>query len=156
MPTGQWPLDAAWSVYAHRTAEATDYTNAYQHVCTVSTCEEWARLWNHLPSPSASVAVQGQTIGTWSWFHSGIRPEWEDPNNADGTTYVTITSGKHAWEALVVECVRGAAPEGLTGIQCKRVGARLKVSVWARAGAPSLSGWLQGATSCVFTVNKRK
>ena len=62
-----------------------------REVCEFKTIEEFWLNWTHLPRPSEVFTAGGQTkevegriIDGYSIFKKGIRPEWEDKNNAEG------------------------------------------------------------------------
>ena len=62
-----------------------------KQVCEFSTVEDFWKHWAYVPRPSeifsdgkSHKSVAGRTIDTFSIFKKGIKPEWEDPENAKG------------------------------------------------------------------------
>ena len=163
------PIDP-WSLYVHGIADATSYKTSYVHMVTVSTCAEWARMWNHMHSeciarPDVIVKTQGIDVTTWSFFRRGIKPEWEDPANHNGSTLtarVTLPpdDATNVWAALVLECARGAAPDQVVGVQVTRKKSRHtfsnKFDIWLSCRAtPELHAWADLLTGLEFELGKR-
>ena len=63
-----------------------------KQVCEFTTVEDFWKHWAFIPRPSEifsdgqinKKSIGGRTIDTFSMFKKGIRPEWEDPENAKG------------------------------------------------------------------------
>lgn len=121
----------------------------------LDTCEEWGRAWPHLHpelmgSSKRSVAIRGRIVVAWSLFRDGIRPEWEHPANEGGVTLffrsvLTSAQAVQLWTDLVVECVRGAVPDGVVGVLVSKRPANngnvfIKSEVWTRGGSTGSDG----------------
>lgn len=165
------PVDP-WSLYAHGAADAASYNTAYVHVFKVETCEQWGAVWNHVPMhaihrPDARVRVRGIAVTSWSFFRDGVLPEWEHPANKRGATLTARVAlaphdASELWKCLMVECVRGAAPDEVLGVQIARKQSRhasfTKVDVWLASDARlhPLREWVVGLTGVHdFQVGRR-
>tara|TARA_Y100000741_G_scaffold346741_1_gene313389 strand:+ start:118 stop:678 length:561 start_codon:yes stop_codon:yes gene_type:complete len=81
-----------WSLYAHYwTNERKNYTNDYEKIHTVSTVQDFWRMFNNIPNPSSflneMVLINGKQVVTFSFFKSNIKPEWEDEHNEKGSEW---------------------------------------------------------------------
>jgi hypothetical protein len=163
------PLDP-WSFYAHGVADAASYNAAYTHLITVTTCLEWGHAWNYvrpdcIARPDVAVKLRGMEVTAWSFFRAGIKPEWEDPSNHNGSTLTARASlppeaATRVWTALVAECARGAAPAHVVGVQVARKrskhGFSTKFDVWLSCHAtPHLQAWVERVTGLRFELSKR-
>ena len=172
------PLPASWDLYAHTLAPGSAYQNAYTRLITLDTCEAWAATWNHVPGADTLAThskvvkmKRGARVVGYSLFRLGVKPEWEDPANHLGKTLSVRTpsmrpdAAQKVWTALVVECVRGAADDGLVGVQCfqKRSGRDapvvvLKFDLWlcAHADAERIARHARTLTGLRFEVTPRR
>ena len=148
MTSSSHPLADAWSLYAHPLADASTYRAAYTLLGTVTTCEEWGALWQHVPGADSfakhdvGVMLRKQRIVALSFFRGATKPEWEHPDNHGGTTLTTRTTlppdrARDVWTSLVADCARGAVEDGLLGVQVSQKWGRhapsLKFDLWLHA-----------------------
>jgi len=164
-------LERPWSLYAHGIADGNTYGNAYLKIAHIDTCEEWARVWNHcnvqhIGRTDVKINILGNQITTWSLFQRDIHPEWEHKDNMGGITlshrsYMTPAIASETWTSLVIECVRGASPNAVLGIQVSqrfgRTAAMMKYDVWLASGARVVDviQWLYDVTSQPFSIVPR-
>ena len=96
-------------------------------------------MWRHvhpelLSDPCRTVAVGGAAVVGWSFFRSGVPPEWEDPANRGGAIFflrVGYPQASAMWQTLNVECARGAMPDEVNGVKMTRKGtAFVRADVW--------------------------
>ena len=158
--TPRHPLDQPWDLYLHHTGGSSSdtYGSAYVHALRVETCEQWGAMLQHVPPLGRACArgkirtLQGHVSG-YSFFRNGILPEWEHPSNERGSTLLArltdAAAADHAWQALLCECGRGAAPACVTGVQMtvrdSRWGLHCRISAWTtkRKGSAALTReWL--------------
>lgn len=89
-------LQHTWVLWEHmpveRGASEQQWKDSMKQICEFSTVEEFWNHWAFVPRPSeifsdgkTSKSVAGRTIDTFSIFKKGIKPEWEDPENAKGS-----------------------------------------------------------------------
>lgn len=160
-----------WTLYAHTQATSNTYTDSFSHVASMSTLEEWAAVWNNcyphlVGDPLQSVVINGNRISSWSLFRDDIQPKWEHPENENGITLTHRTNvddinAQHVWRDLVFECIRGAFPDYILGVQVTQKPSRhttfIKFDVWVASGTePSHAQHvLLNATNLNFTVSLR-
>lgn len=169
--TDTHPLPDTWTLYAHSQADSMTYHVSYDRITTVATCEDWGRFWNHIPhglvgTHDRDVHVRGRRVQTWSYFKNETQPEWEHPDNHNGLTFVCRLHGdeaRRAWQTLLVECTRGAAPSAMVGIQVTQKPSRrqspfVRCDAWFSAGATSAAAkaWLKEATQLDFAASVRE
>ena len=158
-------------MYAHTQATSNTYTDSFSHVAKMSTLEEWAAVWNHchphlVGDPFQSVVIHGNRISSWSLFRNDIQPKWEHPENDNGFTLTHRTNvddinAQCVWRDLVFECIRGAFPDYILGIQVTQKPSRhttfIKFDIWIASGVdPSHAQHvLANATNLTFTISLR-
>lgn len=161
-----------WTLYAHGAADAIRYHSSIHYVTTITSCEDWGRVWNNVPfqtlrNVDKAVVVHGTRVNTWSLFRRNTEPEWEHPDNHGGTTLTYRVGHPHdvfpTWRELMVECVRGASPPAVLGIQVtqkKGRNVRSRFDVWLRASPPealrAAQQWLHTITNFYFEVTPRE
>lgn len=143
------PLETPWTFRAHGPADATRYNECHTHLLTVTTVEEWGAAFRHVPGGEVfaanAVTMAGKPVTGVSLFREGVRPEWEDPANAGGTTLAlrSMLSPAQAGDAWATLCA-GAAGETLgedvLGVvvaqkRNSRQACLLKFEVWLRRGS---------------------
>lgn len=161
-----------WRLYAHFQANANTYGTSYVHMVTIESLETWARVWNNVPfhvlaRDDSVVCVGGKRVTTYSLFRDTVLPEWEDPTNANGHTLthrVTHNAARalplEVWKSLFVECIRGAEPDDVVGVQVTKKQTRgalvVKFDVWLRASADvaAVSEWLEHVVHLPFTSSR--
>lgn len=158
-----------WNLYAHCVSTAETYGASYEQVARIDSLETWAGVWNHvhpelIGSQTFELLVNRKKITSWSLFREHISPEWEHPKNQHGCTLThrvaADVNAADAWTTLVMECVRGAEPDGVNGIQVTqkryRSGILVKLDVWldSKDIAPSVE-WLRTLTGFNFQLNPR-
>ena len=160
-----------WTLYAHTQATSNTYTDSFSHVASMSTLEEWAAVWNNcyphlVGDPSQYVVIHGNRISTWSLFRNDIQPKWEHPENENGFTLTHRTNvddinAQHAWRDIVFECIRGAFPDYILGVQVTQKPSRhttfIKFDIWVASGTDLSHAQhvLFNATNLNFTVSLR-
>lgn len=162
----------SWTLYAHTQSTLDTYNSSYTPLATVADLRAFARLWNHVHpqlvgSLTHGVAIAKQRVYSWSFFRSDVSPEWEHPRNHGGhtLTYRVPPSARggvaELWKTLVIECVRGAEPEGVLGVQVTQKLARgasfVKFDVWLAStyAPPEGIAWLIDVTGQTFAVSPR-
>lgn len=144
-------LDQAWVAWEHRNfnnRNATKdkvqsmYHNSFAWVGEYKTIGSFWRLFNNLPSPSAffgttgpRAQVGGRPVQGWSIFARGVKPEFEDPQNASGgevrVTCPTLDVCDEWWRNVVMALTRGALSEsGVLGARVMDKSNRQKTSTW--------------------------
>lgn len=90
------PLRYSWAIWEQimqSSDKSAQYSDATHKVSSFSSVQEFWKLWNHMPQPSELLEqrriVREQpdglhVIDAIMIFRDGIRPEWEDPLNANG------------------------------------------------------------------------
>lgn len=140
------PIDP-WTLYAHTHSTSNTYVESFTHVATMESLEDWAGVWNNchpdlVGNPNKSVLVNGNRISSWSLFRGNIKPKWEHPMNKHGTTITHRTNvdeidARDTWRDLVLECIRGALPDYILGVQVTQKPSRhttfVKFDVWLSA-----------------------
>ena len=138
-----------WTLYAHTFATQNTYTDSFMHVATMRSLEEWAAVWNNchpdlVGDPEKCVHVNKHRILSWSLFRDDIQPKWEDPKNFGGSTLTSRTNidevdAKVVWRDIIFECIRGAIPQDILGVQVTQKPFRnttlLKFDVWLRSNS---------------------
>ena len=163
---------APWCLYAHFHSTSDTYGDSFTLVSHMGTVEEWARTWNHchmklVGDSRRTVCIENRCVISWSLFKHLITPEWEHPSNVDGVTMTHRTNTSELdtarlWEMLVVECVRGAEPDYVNGIQMTKkptkTHAFIKFDVWLAPNTriSSAAAWLLSTTGLPFTVSERE
>lgn len=98
-PIEDLPLHHTWSIWEQVMPATSGKMNQYSYsgqthqVASFSSARQFWRLWNEMPQPSELLeqkrmvreTAQGlAVIDAVMIFKEGIKPEWEDPNNASG------------------------------------------------------------------------
>lgn len=158
-----------WNLYAHCVSTAETYGTSYEHVARIDSLEMWARVWNHvhpelIGSATLEIRVNRKKITSWSLFREHISPEWEHPRNQHGCTIThraaPDVNAADTWKKMVLDCVRGAEPDGINGIQVTqkhfRGGIIVKFDVWLDSkDIPPSVEWLRTLTDLNFQLNPR-
>lgn len=153
------PLRYTWAIW-EQIMQSNDknaaYSDATHKVVTFDTAQDFWRLWNHMPQPSELLESKRMVrectttnflyvIDAVMIFRDGIRPEWEDPENAKGGHFQIqlkpqVGGGQvdEYWNNLVLGMI-GATIEPVGMI----TGARLvdKLSGPRAAGAVRIEVW---------------
>ena len=87
------PLQNSWTLWEHKQLQKNEeWKNSMREICEFSTVEEFWRFWSFVPRPSEVLydgasrkEVEGRTIDAFSVFKKGIKPEWEDEANRNGS-----------------------------------------------------------------------
>lgn len=161
-----------WSMYAHFQSTSDTYKASYYRISYMDTIEDWARTWNNcrpdlIGGSQHAILIQNQRINSWSLFRNSIHPTWEDPSNAHGTTLTHRTNvheidAAHIWSTLIVECIRGATPDCVLGVQVTQRPSKnttlVKFDAWLRNDGVDIcaaKAWLSSTLSIPFTVTLR-
>mmetsp|Transcript_47960 Transcript_47960/g.127029 ORF Transcript_47960/g.127029 Transcript_47960/m.127029 type:complete len:231 (-) Transcript_47960:115-807(-) len=90
------PLRYTWSIWEQimqANEKGAAYSDATHKVASLSTVQEFWKLWNHMPQPSELLEQKRMVreqpdglhvIDAVMIFRENIRPEWEDKMNATG------------------------------------------------------------------------
>lgn len=89
------PLQNSWSFWEHRTGSGNEYGSNMHQLGDFKTVEEFWRYFNNIPkvndvfytSSGGRKHFADRAVDGFSLFKSGIRPEWEDPQNMRGGEY---------------------------------------------------------------------
>ena len=115
---GAAPAPAAAPEKKEEAGAANPYENSIKTICTVSTVEEFWQVYNHLRRPSDL-----PTTTDYHFFRGGVKPTWEDPNNAKGGKWIVrLPKGlaSRYWEEVVLALIGGqfsGVPDGeITGL----------------------------------------
>jgi hypothetical protein len=108
------PLQNSWVLWEHKqVTRQEDWKNSMREVFEFATIEEFWKYWSYVPRPSEILfdgqtrkEVEGKSIDGFSVFKKGIRPEWEDPENRNGSELtcrknMSMESLDVNWENLV-------------------------------------------------------
>lgn len=161
-----------WCLYMHSDSTCDTYGASYTLVSKMNSLEDWAQVWNHchpevIGDPTRALILNGKVVTSWSLFRDDITPEWEHKENAHGATLthrskVSERSASIIYADLVMECIRGAEPDYINGIQvtCKhfRSNTSIKFDVWlsCHTNVHAAAEWLLAITSLQFSVSKRE
>merc|ERR1712194_627098 len=70
------------------------YEDNMAKLCEFATIEDFWRLWNNIPKPSAifydgrtKKKFKDRTVESFSLFKKGVKPEWEDAANRTGAEW---------------------------------------------------------------------
>ena len=166
-------LTDTWTLYAHTPSTADTYGNNMHALVRITDVRDWAVVMQHVPMVRhvrelIDVGLAGTRVHAWSLFRDDVTPEWEHPRNAHGRTLTHRASGPDTlrsheqWLALLVECVRGADPNGLVGLQVTRKimkGVRhVRLDAWLdeHADEDEILDWLAHVTTgCRFQLTPR-
>jgi len=148
------PLSRTWVIWEHRTREGESYGQSMSPVGSVESVESFWQCWRHLPAPSLlfgspQSASDEHRIESLSIFVSGVRPEWEEPENAVGGELYCRRVQPHQldrlWNTLVLAVVGASLPTAdaqVTGVRVvnKSQGSRaaFRVEVWLRSEQASV------------------
>eukprot|EP00923_Selenidium_pygospionis_P059679 GHVN01105071.1.p1 GENE.GHVN01105071.1~~GHVN01105071.1.p1 ORF type:complete len:247 (+),score=45.39 GHVN01105071.1:43-783(+) len=137
------PLQYKWKVWEQVVQQQThdrgggNYSDATKEIAEFDTVEEFWNLWTGLPQPSK--LLQGrrlirqigddkqQYVDAIMIFKNGVKPEWEDPRNANGGHLEyklkpnTIRQAQldECWNNLVLSLIGGTLQpiENVTGVR---------------------------------------
>lgn len=158
-------------LYAHGQSHSKTYGSSYVLMAHMETMEMFARVLNHIHldivarGDVAVRLVQTQRIvTTWSLFRSPIKPEWEDPANANGVTLTCRNPNdvELAWRQLLYQWSIGGVCHTVNGMQLSRrhhkSGLLFRVDVWLDPGAvvQHITDWLATVTDLSFVVCPRR
>eukprot|EP00929_Paragymnodinium_shiwhaense_P121361 TRINITY_DN9358_c0_g2_i1.p1 TRINITY_DN9358_c0_g2~~TRINITY_DN9358_c0_g2_i1.p1 ORF type:complete len:225 (+),score=55.10 TRINITY_DN9358_c0_g2_i1:82-756(+) len=150
------PLRYEWAIWEQimQSDKSSSYSEATHKVVTFKTAQMFWRLWNHMPQPSELLESKRMVreepdglhvIDAIMIFRDGVKPEWEDPMNAQGGHFQfqlkpQVGGGQvdEYWNNLVLGMI-GATIEPANMI----TGARLvdKLSGPRAAGAVRIEVW---------------
>jgi hypothetical protein len=119
------PLQSSWTFWMGD-ANEKDWKKKLQPVCDFTTVEDFWANFNHLPKPGrcffdgesrASVGDDNKVIDEICVFKTGIRPEWEDPQNKDGGCFyvrkqMEPDQADIYWQNTVLAMIGEALDEG--------------------------------------------
>lgn len=84
-------LETPWVLYVHFQCASINYNASYCEIGRVTTVGEFWRLMNHVPDirqlHHGRVSLEQTRIVAYSLFRDGIKPEWEDPCNIQGSEW---------------------------------------------------------------------
>lgn len=126
------------------THRATDYSKSLHFVGRCATVEQWWSLYCHLVRPTALKPYRELSL-----FKHGIKPMWEDPNNAKGGQWVIrLRKNKidRAWENV---CMAMLGEQFLVGQEI------CGVVLTTKYPEDSLSVWNRTATDQASTARIR-
>jgi len=139
------PLEHEWTLWYDKRqsevrrirGEKESYEANLQEVGTFGTVEDFWRYFNHLAKPS-----QIANNSNYHLFKKGVKPLWEDANNAQGGKWIINlrAEAKHLldniWQNLILsligETLEMEDGSKLCGCVCSRRKAADKVAVWNR------------------------
>lgn len=87
-------LEEPWTFYAHTTG--ANYAQTCVPLAEAHTVGEFWNAFNNIPAEHVvhgHVAIGGTRVVGLSLFRCGCKPEWEDPRNVSGRSYVCRASG---------------------------------------------------------------
>lgn len=86
--------NSTWTIWEQRVKDKkADWAEQFKQAAQFSTVKEFWSCWNHLPQPSTLLSGQkfvrqendvSTIVTSLMIFRKGIKPEWEDPWNAQG------------------------------------------------------------------------
>ena len=114
-----------------RAATQANWSNCLREVLTVSTVEDFWGLYNNIELAS------NLAIGcNYHFFHSGIRPEWEDPANKRGGSWLFTSKRRNEldkkWLFTLLACICESFPsaEQICGVVVSLKHNGDRISVW--------------------------
>ena len=121
-------LTSSWTCYAHKYLTKGGYTNALVALVSFDTIESFWRFHNNMPRLSSCFAkgrmlkASGDAMSSLSIFKEDITPEWEHVKNVGGVICeykgcYPIAEIEETWQTIVIEAIRGAAPDTLNGVR---------------------------------------
>lgn len=99
-----------YDVPAAKKATQQTWASNLKEICVISSVEEFWAMFQHIPKPSEVVLG-----GNYYLFRTGIKPMWEDPENAAGGKWsFNIARGTgskldHFWLLTMLGCISNAA-----------------------------------------------
>ena len=96
VPAGPHFLESEWVMWEHRAPDknSKSYEDNMAKLCEFATIEDFWRLWNNIPKPSAifydgrtKKKFKDRTVESFSLFKKGVKPEWEDAANRTGAEW---------------------------------------------------------------------
>lgn len=156
--TKDLPLRFKWSIW-EQIMQSTDgkqsqYSDATHKVADFGTVQDFWKLWNHMPQPSELLEQKRMVreqpdglhvIDAIMIFRENVRPEWEDPSNANGGHFQfqlkpSVGKGQidEYWNNLVLGVIGATIePAGMiTGVRLvdklsgPRAAGLIRVEVW--------------------------
>ena len=123
-------LPCSWSLYCHTEGTHENYKHLYHHLCDMHVIGDWLRCVNSWDpvyfflAPHEHIMIHGKKICTLSLFRKDVRPEWEDSENACGSTItmrvplcVSVEETRKVWDDMVCDCIRGGMHDAVVGFQ---------------------------------------
>jgi len=149
-PEQSHPLLSSWTLWYDsqlsqgKKPSATQWGDNIRDVYSVSSVEEFWRLYNNVTLPS-----QLPLGCSYNWFKKGIEPKWEDPSNEKGGRWTIIINKNKAhldkmWLWLLLACVG----EQLDDDQNQICGAVVNI----RKGGDKLCLWTKDAENKDATI----
>jgi translation initiation factor 4E len=133
------PLEATWVMWYDKITGTTrnhrsDYRSSLKHLYTISSVEDFWRLYNNIRQPSHL-----DRNSNYHFFKEGIDPMWEDPANAEGGKWVlTVKDDEgvldNAWEELLLAMIGGLIQSchAINGAVVSRRKKGDRVALWTR------------------------
>lgn len=135
------PLSHKWTFWYTKPSDGSeDWHMLLKEVVTVSTVEEFWGAYNSIPKVS-DLPLKAD----YSFFRSGIRPEWEDPHNAKGGKWLyQFRANKRSlnideiWLKVLLGMIGGtldneiAEQEEINGAFVSVRKAGIKVNLWTK------------------------
>lgn len=120
------PFSSSWTLWYIKppTAKKEDWSELLTEVVTFSSVEEFWGAYNNLPKVS-----ELPLRSDYALFKTGIRPEWEDKQNANGGKVVYGTKDSGPSPAAVQAAAQAAA-------QVSKLGSAAAAAAQAAANAP--------------------
>ena len=106
------------------------YENSIKLIATISTVEEFWSCYDYLVRPNAL-----PTTTDYHFFREGIKPTWEDPNNARGGKWIVrLKKGlaSRYWEEVILALMGGQLSQQVCGAVVSIRYSEDIVSVWNR------------------------
>jgi len=102
---GETELQNAWCFWHDNPKynPGEDYEASLQKLCTFNTVEGFWKCFNNMPG-----AEKLRNKASFYLMKAGIRPTWEDPNNAEGgnwTLRIKVDDTNFIWRELVLAAI---------------------------------------------------
>lgn len=157
MRKGDPPLLSTWTVWEQHVlskADKSQYADATKQSVSFSTVKDFWAIWNHLPQPSELLdgkrfvregnGTSRTVVDSLMLFRKGVKPEWEDPQNARGGHFQIILPPRlggalidELWNSIVLGMVGGAIEPAdmVTGVRLvdkldQKLKPALRIELW--------------------------